>query len=140
MLVSSIQENFRVGGRPERWLISHRARKEAGQTLLKTGRLMRSLTNPAVTAEGITLGSNLPYARIHQEGGDIHFAARSETFKRRRFVRGAKKGQFQRGTQAGRGFTRGAYTVRIPARPYIVFQEADVENAGKIMLQHLLGR
>lgn len=138
LLGSSIQENFRSGGRPNRWKQSGRARKQHGQTLLDTGRLMREESSPRVTPEGITFGSILPYARIHQEGGEIHFAARSENFRRRRFVRGEKKGQFKRGTEAGRGFTRRAYTVRMPARPSIVFQPEDVEASAQILTRHLL--
>jgi len=138
-LASSIQENFRTGGRPDRWKESGRARKQHGQTLLDTGRLMREASLPKVTPEGITFGSTLPYARIHQEGGEIQFAARSETFRRRRITRGEKKGQFKKGTEAGRGFTRKAYTVRMPARAYIVFQPEDVEASGQILTRHLLG-
>lgn len=140
LLVSSIIQNFNEGGRPARWLVSQRARKESGQTLLRKGRLMRSVTTPNVTTEGIEFGSNLPYARIHQEGRDIQFAARSENFRRRRFVRGAKKGKFKKGTDEGRGFTKKAYTVRMPARPYIVFHPEDVAAATRIALDHVLGK
>lgn len=139
MLVSEVQENFRQGGRP-RWQVSRRAQKTGGMTLLKTGRLMKSLTDPGVSSAGIVFGSNLPYARIHQEGGEIHFAARSEAFTRNRKTKGENKGQFKKGTKAGQGFTRKAYTVRMPGRPFIAFREQTVSDARQIAVNHLLGR
>ncbi len=137
-LASSIQENFREGGRPDRWKISKRARKESGQTLLRTGRLMRSVSLPTINSDGIEFGSNLPYAAIHQFGGEIDMPARSETFRRLRITRGSRKGKFKRGTEPGRGFTRSGYTIHMPARPYIVFQPEDIEDTGKIILSHLI--
>jgi phage gpG-like protein len=136
--VSDTQENFRLGGRP-RWEPSIRVKKHGGQTLLLSGRLMKSITIPEVTPTGFTLGSNLPYARAMQEGAEIKIAARSETFQRNRYVRGDKKGKFKRGTKEGRGFTIGAYTIDIDPRPYIVFRPEMVAEDGKILLGHLLG-
>jgi phage gpG-like protein len=139
MLVSDVQQNFSEGGRP-RWQVSRRALKEHGQTLLRSGRLMKSVTDPIVSAAGIVFGSSLPYAGIHQEGGEIHFAARSELFIRNRRVRGEKKGQFLKGSKKGQGFTRKAYTVRMPARPYISFSDQTVSDARQVAVNHLLGR
>jgi phage virion morphogenesis protein len=135
--VSSFQENFRVSGRPP-WEPSQRVKKHGGNTLMLTGRLMKSITIPEVTNTSITFGSNLQYAAIHQFGGDIHMPARSENFKRNRITRGPRKGKFKVGTSSGRGFTHGAYTITIPPRPYIVFQPKDIEDAGKICLGALL--
>lgn len=137
-LASSIQTNFREGGRPDRWKSSRRAAKESGQTLLRTGRLMRSASLPKINADGIEFGSNLPYAAIHQFGGEIQMPARSELFRRLRISRGKRQGKFKKGTEFGRGFTRSAHTIHMPARPYIVFQDDDVADAGKIILGHLL--
>lgn len=137
-LAHSVQKNFEKGGRPERWKISKRARRESGQTLLRTGRLMRSVSMPTINAQGIEFGSNLPYAAIHQFGGEIQMPARSELFRHLRISRGRRKGKFKKGTEPGRGFTRSGYTIRMPARPYIVFQSEDVEDTGRIILSHLL--
>jgi len=136
---SSFQQNFIEGGRPESWKVSKRVAKHGGQTLLISGRLMRSLLTPQVTNEGITFGSNLPYAAIHQYGGEINMPARSGLFLRDRITRGTRKGKFRKGTEAGRGSTRKGYTITMPARPSIVFQPQDIEDAGKILLGHLIG-
>ncbi|WP_411037638.1 phage virion morphogenesis protein [Shinella sp. BYT-45] len=71
------------------------------------------------------VGSNLPYARIHQLGGSITHYARSQraSFKRirnrHRFVKPGTKGARER------NITIGEHTVRIPARPYLGFSEQD---------------
>lgn len=137
--VSSFQENFIQGGRP-RWEPSIRVKKHGGKTLLLTGHLMKSITVPQVTNTTIAYGSNLPYAAIHQFGGEIRIPARTEMFQRNRYVKGPKKGMFKRGTREGRGFTIGAYTVDMPARPYITFGPKDISDTGSIILGHLLGQ
>ncbi len=139
MLAGRIQGNFRTGGRPP-WAPSRRAIKESGQTLLKTGRLMKSVSTPEITAEAITFGSNLPYAAIHQFGGTIEIPARSSLYRQNRVTRGPNKGRFRRGTTQGRGFTTKAYTIHMPARPYVVFGDQEFQDAGAIALSHLLGR
>jgi phage gpG-like protein len=70
ILLSEMQENFRVGGRPTPWKTSLRVERFGGQTLLRSGHLMKSLT-AAVDGEDVAIGSNLIYARIHALGGII---------------------------------------------------------------------
>lgn len=71
ILLSEMQENFRVGGRPSPWKTSFRVERFGGQTLRRTGRLMRSLTVGLVENDDVAVGSNLIYARIHALGGII---------------------------------------------------------------------
>jgi phage gpG-like protein len=49
-----------------------------GQTLRDNSALLNSIVNatPTVTGETVTIGSNLPYARIHDEGGTIKASKR----------------------------------------------------------------
>jgi phage virion morphogenesis protein len=61
----SIEENFRRGGRPERWEPS---KKAEGMTLIETARLKNSITYRA-DRKGLSVGTNVIYARIHQLGG-----------------------------------------------------------------------
>jgi phage virion morphogenesis protein len=146
--VSSFQQNFREGGRPEKWKESKRAKKEGGQTLLKSGRLMKSITIPEVTDTSITFGSNLPYAAIHQFGGTINRKPRTLLLKRSvdketgnekvRFMSFRAAARRKRGSVEFR--RTGNYSITMPARPYIVFQPQDVEDAGKILLRHMLAR
>ncbi len=74
ILKSEMQENFRVGGRPQPWPVSGRVRAFGGQTLRMTGRLMNSLTAFADDTGG-GVSTNLIYARIHALGGVIRAKA-----------------------------------------------------------------
>lgn len=77
-LVSNTKFRFRDGKDPEghAWEPSARAWEQGlkdnagrmGKTLIDTGDLRRSITH-AVTQDGVLVGSNKVYARIHQEGG-----------------------------------------------------------------------
>jgi phage gpG-like protein len=122
----SIEENFRTGGRPERWKqwalstalaearslsakgITSKEREQrltkakTGMVLIRSGRLKNSITyKPDST--GLTVGTNVIYARIQQLGGET-----------------------------GRGGK-----VRIPARPYLVVQESDLAYFRKRILEHV---
>lgn len=76
--------------------------------------------------------SGIPYARIHQFGGIINRAARSETFKRTRATKTTKKyrkGQFKKlpkdfgERQLGRGFSFKSFKIKIDARKFLLFTE-----------------
>lgn len=173
MFVSSMQKNFQVGGRPVRWPRSQRvsglrrkafaglrsgkfSRAEAvsrgGQTLLGSGRLMKSITNPQVTESKITIGSNLPYARIHQEGFDGSQNVRGHV---RRVKSRNVFGKEQRvSKKTGKAYTARAVIaqgiahvkpfareMKMPARPYLVVQTEDMQKSVRI-LEHwvIVGR
>lgn len=85
------------------------------------GRLAGSI-NYAATADEVRIGSPMPYAAIHQLGGDItipahtrtiyqHYDARTETLDQR--FRKKSRSNF------ARDVTVGSYTVHIPAREYL---------------------
>lgn len=109
ILLTSVARNFREGGRyslgedgewvggTQSWITSGRAERDSGQTLSDTGILASSITAD-VSASGVTIGTNLVYAAIHQFGG-----------------------------KAGRKVD-GENTVALPARPYLVVQEEDIDS------------
>jgi phage virion morphogenesis protein len=155
-LRGSIQENFRSGGRPEKWAPSKRSNSQHGQPLHGTGRLMKSLTQPGsegynteVTSDGINIGSGLRYAAIHQFGfdGSEQVKAHSRSMRSGNlFGRGErvnkKTGEITMGrvqTGSGVGFVN-SFTrhMRMPARPYIVFQDKDLEDVARITMRGLL--
>lgn len=96
-------------------------KKTAGRKILiQSGRLFRSIRIIDANANTVTIGvTDVPYAAIHNYGGEIHQAARSETFVRGRKVRGINKGQFKKGVTAGRGFTFKERRIVIPQRQFI---------------------
>lgn len=105
ILDSSIQKNFREGGRyasdgeggwtggTNKWIESIRAEAQNGQTLQDTGGLAASITYHA-SEDGVVIGTNKAYGAIQQFGGE-----------------------------AGKG-----NSVILPPRPYIVIQEEDYED------------
>lgn len=66
-LLSQTEANFKEQGRP-RWKPSQRAKDENGTTLQDSGQLAASITTD-VGAHFAIIGSNKPYAAIHQFGG-----------------------------------------------------------------------
>ena len=69
-LISGTLKRFDAEEEPtgKKWPKSKRAAKEGGQTLTDKAFLRRCI-DYAATPEKVMVGSNLPYARIHQLGG-----------------------------------------------------------------------
>lgn len=126
----SISKTFKAGGRPIRWKPSKRAILTGkGKTLIKTARLMRSITMK-VAAKSVTWGTNVKYAAIHQLGGPI--PARVILPKRAKALRWIDKS----------GNVRFAKKVSIPgfdmpARPFLVIQDSDWRIFRKIFGDYL---
>jgi phage virion morphogenesis protein len=67
IMLNSVKKNFAAGGRPK-WVASARAKASGGQTLIKSGILLRSFQSRYGRNYAMT-GSNMVYAAIHQFGG-----------------------------------------------------------------------
>lgn len=97
-------------------------RRNSGKAILvQSGRLRRSIRIINSSDTTVVIGTDVPYARIHNYGGVIQQAARSETFVRNRRGkgRGLNKYKFSRGTTAGQGFTFAARTIVMPQRKFM---------------------
>lgn len=102
-------------GRP--WVTSRRAALEGGRTLTDTAILRRSITSAPdllqISPAGFTLGTNVPYAAVHQFGRVIRP-------KRGQYLTfrgpGAPAGK---GKRAGRGGWARVRKVTIPRRPIL---------------------
>jgi len=99
---------FRAGQSPEGvpWIPSRRVAESGGRTLALTNRLRGSITYRA-TSENVAIGTNLPYARIHQLGGTIK--AKGDGYLR---------------FKIGKNWVQ-KKSVTIPARPYLGASDAD---------------
>jgi phage gpG-like protein len=99
---NSIIQNFRDGGRfgndnafgggSTKWIQSARSRKQSGQTLRDKGLLMNSITVQCSQAGGelvIKVGSNMPYARVHQYGINQSVTVKGHTRMRRKTAKGS---------------------------------------------------
>lgn len=89
-----VAEEFESGTDPygAAWPKSARASKQSGQTLVDTARLRNSFTDE-IGATGFTVTSNVKYARIHNNGGEIKKKPRLATlhFEGRRFAKKTSK-------------------------------------------------
>jgi len=110
------------------WPPSLRALAEGGQTLTKTARLRQSITSRA-GATSAEVGTNVVYAAIHQFGGEVKHAARTVTLYRHYDAatdtfdpkfRKKKRSNFATDHQVG------AYTVTVPARPFLGVGPSDL--------------
>lgn len=141
LIKASVQENFIQGGRPDAWPESQRVRKSGGQTLVKGSRLLKSIKDYADSTSAV-VGTNVKYAAIHQFGGEIKHAARSQKayFKTNtrtgevgnRFVKKSKSNFSQ-------WVTIGDHSTTMPARPFLMIQDADQRAIVKIIQRHLQG-
>ena len=98
--------------------------KDGRKILVRRGFLKRSVQVYGTSNNGFKLGSDLPYAAVHNNGLTIKRARRSETFQRNRvkkgnLKKGIKKGQFAKGTSNGQGFSFKAYSFKMPMRKFI---------------------
>lgn len=102
--------------------------------LVKTGRLRRSIRIAKQTALTATIGTDVPYARIHNEGGEITRHARSELFVRNR-NKTTKK--FRKGVKAGQGFTFKEGKIKMPQRQYMGSSRTLTAQSQKILQKQL---
>lgn len=140
-LVVSTQRRFETGTAPDGspWPPSLRALAEGGKTLVLSARLKNSVTHEA-DDRGVSVGTNVVYAAIHQLGGAIEQAARQQVihFKRKRggrvqFARANKKATFAQKVAIG------ARTITMPARPFLGIDADDEREIEAIAREWLLG-
>lgn len=101
------------------------AKKKSSQILRQDGVLQDTIRH-RVSGDELELGSDRPYAAIHQFGGKIEQAARSQQvyFKHKggevgnRFVK-------KRLSNFAQWVTRGATSTEMPARPFLGLSSAD---------------
>lgn len=66
-----------------------KTKKRKGSTLIKSGRLKRSIRKAHVGADYAIVGTDVPYARINNDGGTIEGTERVRTHERRTHKRKA---------------------------------------------------
>lgn len=75
-------------GTSHAWPSRKRKDKKGGRALLvKSGRLRRSVRVTSQDGESVTIGTDVPYAQIHNEGGTLTATQSIRGHQRRRFSR-----------------------------------------------------
>lgn len=136
------------GGGSEKWKQSFRAIKEQGQTLSDTGQLAASIyVDVEWDGSGfkIVIGSNKSYAAIHQFGGTVNIPAHERESKWKakknkntgnytyRFAKSTSKTK----NTISRKYRVGAYSFVLPARPFLVIQDEDLEEIGRVIYRYI---
>lgn len=121
------------------WTPSARAKRDNGQTLVDKGHLRDSITSRS-DERSAEVGTNRAYAAIHQFGGVINRPARTVTVWRRvkdrmtfrdwRFVK-------RRAANFAETHQVPAYSINMPARPFVGIDAGDMQAIGAILTDHL---
>lgn len=145
--VNFFKDNFRKGGWEgdngnEQWQnrkpdIDGRARSR--RTLIKSGNLRRSIRIATTTYNSVTIATNLPYAKIHNEGGTI---VQKPTWRQRMFFsHRSNQAEESRNRSAANAWaamsTAKKLTIPIPKRQFMGNSKALDERIEKRIIAHL---
>lgn len=127
----AVQENFAQQGRPKwmGWSPRYARRRGPGQILQRSGRLASSIVSYSDNDTAMA-GTNVIYAGIHQSGGKISIPARSQQAYYKQGKDGSVGNQFVKKSQSNYSEwnTLPAYSIKMPARPFLHLTESDVEG------------
>lgn len=130
-MADAVEENFAREGRPEwmGWSPLYARKRHGGKILQKSGRLAKSITQYSTNDEAV-VGTNVKYARIHQEGGEINIAARSQQAYYRQHKNGSVGNRFVKKSRSNfsQWNTIGEYKITMPARPFLHLTEDDISG------------
>lgn len=128
---------FLRGAGPNRAPWKAKRRPDGRPILVRQGRLRDTL---AWQVEGATLliGSDLPYAAIHEFGGEVTLRAVSRKLSFTRDKDGRSRFA-KRGTKGAgvRPVTYGERVVRIPARPFLAADAEDSDEIADVVARHM---
>lgn len=132
-LSESVAENFREGGRSLPWVpLKH----GIGTPLSDAAKLLNSVrVTSGPNFVEIEANSGLPYAGIHQVGGETHptITDRSRLFFWAMWhSTGDEMWKWRALTK------KQQFTIQIPARPYLVLQDEDIEWARSLIAEKVV--
>ncbi|MBT9430945.1 phage virion morphogenesis protein [Candidatus Symbiopectobacterium endolongispinus] len=140
----AVEENFAQQGRPARasWSPRYVRTRQGGKILQKRGRLVSSISEYHDN-DSATVGTNVVYARIHQEGGTITIPARSQRAYYKQHKDGSVGNRFVKKSKSNfsQWNTIGENKITIPACPFLHLTESDVdgmENTAQNYLQRVI--
>lgn len=115
------------------------ARKKGKKILRESGALLDTLRHQ-VSNDELQFGTDRPYGAIHQFGGKIEHAARSQQvyFKEKGGVVGNRFVK-KRHSNFAQWVTHGARTTQMPARPYLGLSHEDELEVAAIVGAYLKG-
>jgi len=142
LMLRSIDKNFRVEGRPEKWAplspmtIAMRRKEGKGAKILQdTGMGRGSIVYNVVSNQEVQIGTPLKYMAKHQTGGTINIPARDIYPVRARVLHWVDPGTGE--DVFAMHVHQKERTARIPQRKFLLFQEDDKQNIVKIFIEYL---
>ncbi|MFV8875346.1 phage virion morphogenesis protein [Serratia fonticola] len=127
----AVEENFKNEGRPAwmGWSPAYAKKRAGGKILQRSGRLASSVVQSSDN-DGATVGTNVVYARIHQEGGTIKRKARKQDLHFRQDKSGEIGNRFVKKSKSNfvQTVAVGAYSIKMPARPFLHITEQDING------------
>lgn len=116
------------------------AKKKDGRILRETGALQDTLRH-SVSNNELAFGTDRPYGAIHQFGGKIEHAARSQQVYFRQGKDGLVGNRFVKKHQSNfsQWVTRGVHSTDIPGRPYLGLSSEDGKEIALIIGDYLDG-
>ena len=137
MMESSIKQNFRDNKiRPE----SKRVKKEGGETLRLTGRLMNSIVGKGYEGRAVVMtpkaGTNVAYALAHQFG--FKGTVEQQVSAHERTISQA----FGKAIDPKRIMVKAhprSMRMNLPARPFMKLDPGDFAEAKTMIMQHIMG-
>lgn len=115
------------------------ARKKGGRILRDKGTLQDTLRH-SVSNDELSFGTDRPYGAIHQLGGKVQHAARSQQVYFRRGKDGSVGNRFVKKSTSNfsQWVSRGAHHSEIEARPYLGLSSEDNTEVLAIIHDYLL--
>lgn len=138
---NSTRARFRSESGPDgqRWEPSQRVQKRGGKTLTESGHLGNSIAS-GWTPRLAKWGTNRIYAAIHQFGGQMNIAARSQQAYFRQDGRtGLVGNRFvkKRRSNFAQWVTIAAYSIAMPARPFLGVSADDERDILDLVSDHI---
>lgn len=120
-LRTSTIERFRAGETPEqkKWVVSYRAEKTGGKTLVDTA-FMRNSIHTVISEKEIAVGTNSIKAATHQFGEE----SRTIKARKKKYLTFNINGEWRRVEKV---------TISIPARPFFGISDEDMQDIQEIM-------
>ncbi|QBH95987.1 phage virion morphogenesis protein [Limnobaculum zhutongyuii] len=141
-MLDAVEENFKQQGRPAwlGWSPAYAKKREGGMILQKSGRLAASIRGIHDNDRSV-VGTNVKYARIHNQGGDIRQKARTTSLYYKQSKSGEVGNRFvpKRQSNFVQNAHVGAYTVSMPARPFLQLIDSDIDKMKETAQRYFRG-
>lgn len=126
-------------GRPWEPLAQATLKRKRANTILQEKGYLKGLIRYKETSDKLLVGSDRVYAAIHQFGGKVDMPARSQQvyFKRNRDGSVGNRFTSKRRSDFAQWASMAAYSIEIPARPFLGLSLADRAKILSILLKHI---